>query len=263
MNFNRTKKLVAVILVLLFATIAFAQEQQGERREREEDVVRNLDGSYSTTRFDEADRPDDSYLARDHAFTIVPHLQRRNLEYLYKLRILVTNFSDQGWEEEYQKCYEGYKKAMRYYYRRNFIYARLDLELNYQDLRELTRKISEFLKDQLLDMLDDCVDLVLTAHMDETRRSDPEKNTTLLKQQERLRIAYNILDVADRQIIDKHYRESIIQLRMARAFAIRIIEDFASPDELQEVRDKYRVIRADNMNRIWRAAPEKVPVPRD
>jgi len=265
MNFLKSKKLIAVILITLFAAmVAFAQEQgQGEQKEREVDVVKNRDGSYSTTRFDEAERPDDSYLAKDHAFDIVPYQQRRNLEYLYHLKIIVANFSDQGWEEDYQKCYDGYKKAMHYFYRKNYIYARLDFDLNLKDLKELLRKVADFYKEQATDMLDECVDLVLAAHMDEVRRSDPEKNTALFKAQNRLRIAYNLFDVAENMVIDKHYYPAVIQFRMAKAYCVRMMEDFAKPDELDELKEKYKVIKADSMNRIYKPAPEKVPVPQE
>jgi len=260
MNFNKSKKLIAVFLVTLFAAmVAFAQEQE----KKEQDVVKNRDGTYQTTRFDEAERPDDSYLQKDHAFDIVPYQQRRNIEYLYRLKIITTNFPQDGWADEYQKAYEGYKKAMQYYYRKNYIYARLDFDLNYKELQELMRKVAEFYREQLTEMIDECVDLVLEAHMDETRRSDPEKNLALFKAQNRLRIAYNILDEADTMILDKHYHPAVIQLRMSKAYCVRMLEDFARPSQLDEVKAKYKIIKADNLNRIYKEAPEKVPVPVD
>jgi len=261
MNFLKSKKIIAVILITLFAVaVAFAQEQQ---EKREVDVVRNPDGSYSTTRFDEAERPDDSYLAKDHAFSIVPYQQRKNLDYLYRLKIIISNYSDQGWDEDYQKCYDGYKKAMQYFYRKNYIYAKLDFDLNLKDLRELMRKVSEFYRDQATTMLDECVDLVLAAHMDEVRKSDPEKNAALFKAQNRLRIAYNLFDEAETMMVDKHYSSSIIQLRMAKAYCIKMMEDFAKPEDVDALKEKYKVVKADNLNRIYRPAPEKVPVPRE
>ena len=255
MNFNKSKKLIAVILVTLFAAmVAFAQER------KEEDTVKNRDGSYSTTRYDEAERPDDSYLAKDHAFDIVPYLQKRNLEYLYRLKIITTNFKQDGWEDEYKKCYDGYRKAMQYFYKKNYIYAKLDFDLNYKDLKELMRKAVEFYRSQLVDMLDECVDLTLEAYMDETRRADPEKNAALLKQQNRLRIAYNLLDEADFMSLDKYYHPALIQLRMAKGYCVKMLEDFAKPDDLDGVKEKYKIMKADNLNRIYKVAPEKVPV---
>jgi hypothetical protein len=269
MNFFKNKKLIAVILVTLFAvTVSFAQEQnqqggQGEKEKKEEDVVKNRDGSYSTTRFDEAERPDDSYLQKDHAFDIVPYQQRRNLEDLYRLKIIIANYSDQGWDEDYQKCYNGYKKAMQYFYKKNYIYARLDFDLNLKDLNELMKKVAEFYKEQTVEMLDECVDMILLAHMDEVRRADPEKNAALLKAQNRLRVAYNILDGADVMMLDKHFHPAIIQLRMSKAYCIKILEDFSKPDKKDELKEKYKIMKADNLNRIYKAAPEKVPVPQE
>ena len=269
MNFIKTKKLIGVILIILLsATTVFTQEQQekppaGQRGERVEDVVKNPDGSYSTTRFDEAERPDDSYLQKDHAVAIVPYLQKRNIEYLYMLRVIVSNFPEMNWEEDYKNCYDGYRNAMQYFYRRNYIYARLDFQNNYKDLQELMRKVAEYYKAQVLDLLDDCVDVVLTAHMDPDRRSDPDKNKALQKAVDRLRMSYNILDASDDMMTDKYYRSAVIQLRMSRAFCILMLEDFTKPEDLPAFQEKYRIMKADNLNRIYRPAPEKVPIPRD
>jgi hypothetical protein len=271
MNFLKSKKLIAVILITLFAvSVSFAQEQQGsgEKKEKEEDVVKNRDGTYSTTRFDEADRPDDSYLQKDHAFDIVPYQQRRNIEYLYRLKIIKDNANQAGWsienfEDDYQKCYDGYKKAMQYFYKKNYIYARLDFDLNYKDLKELMNKVAECYKSQVIDMLDECVDMILLAHMDEVRRADPEKNAALRKAQNRLRVAYNILDEADTMMIDKYFHPAVIQLRMSKAYCIKIMEDFTKPDKRDEVKEKYKIMKADNLNRIYKVAPEKVPVPQE
>ena len=268
MNLNKTKKLIGVILITLFVVpVVFAQQEDrppaGQRGERVEDVVRNPDGSYSTTRFDEAERPDDSYLQRDHAVAIVPYLQKRNIDYLYMLRVIVSNFPEMNWEEEYQKCYDGYRKAMHYFYRRNYIYARLDFQNNYQDLQELMRKVGEFYKAQVLDLLDDSIEVILTAHMDPDRRADPDKNKALQKAVDRLRMAFNILDMADDMIMDKYYRAAVIQLRMSRAFCILMLEDFTKPEDLPAFQEKYRVMKADNLNRVYKPAPERVPIPRD
>jgi len=68
----------------------------------------------------------------------------------------------------------------------------------------------------------------------------------------RLRVGYGQLDDAEAAVYEKYYLGAIFHLRTARAYGISILEHLADkPDEREALKNKYRVIKADNLNRIF------------
>ena len=63
----------------------------------------------------------------------------------------------------------------------------------------------------------------------------------------RLRVAYGQFDDAERQRVDGMYPISIYHYRVAKTYAIRILEEI-NP---KQYRGKFDVEKADNRNRIW------------
>ena len=120
-----------VVISFILTTLAIGQEDTKTTSNR--DSKKNSDGTYTSNKYDEADRPDDSYLAKFHARDIVVKLIKKNLEQIYLLKIIVSNFQDKGWKGDYDKIYEGYKNSLQDYYQRNFIYSRVKLEKNRKD----------------------------------------------------------------------------------------------------------------------------------
>ena len=182
---------------------------------------------------------------------------KKNLEQIYLLKVIVTNFSDKGWKEEYDKVYSGYKRGMELYYKRNIIYSRVEFETNKKDIGDLMKKIiSEYAK-QTQSMLNECADKILMLHLDARTHSDPNKHEELFKNQLRLQIAYGQFDDALSSEIEHYYEGSIYHFRIAKTYAIKILEDLAKPEEQESVANQYKVHKADNLNRIYETAQAK------
>jgi hypothetical protein len=146
---------------------------------------------------------------------------------------------------------------MEYYYKRDIIQARVDLEKNREDIKNLMKKmIEEYTKDTT-QMLDECATKVLTLHLDATTRSDPDKNESLRLNQMRLKIAYGQLDDSVLSNKEHYYKGSLYHLRISKSYAIKILEDLSTPDERKTIQDKYKNHKADNMNRIYGASEKK------
>jgi hypothetical protein len=196
--------------------------------------------------FNEADRPEENYLARFTAISVSERLIKDNLEQIYMLKVISTNFKDQGWDKDYQVIYDGYKKGVGLFYKRDVIYARVELERNRKAISELYKKIADFYKKQTEQMASDCADTILSLSLDERSQSDINKNKTVFQNMMRLRIAYGQLDDAQNNYTDGLYTNSIFHYRVAKAYGIKIMEDL----DPEKSKGKYDIHKADNMNRV-------------
>ena len=216
-----------------------------------DEPVRNPDGSYSTSKYNEAERPDDSYLAKFEAQDVVDKLMKKNLDNIQLIKVISTNFSDKGWSGDYEKCLEGYKKAIAYYYQRNMVYARKELESNTKNIKALLKKMAEEYEKDSKTILDECITVILTLHFNERVKADPAKSKELVDNQIRLRIGFGQLDDGSFSSMTMNYETAIYHFRMAKAYGIKILEETAKPEERDSVKTKYQVQIADNMNRIF------------
>jgi hypothetical protein len=241
-----SKILSLLILISFVASVGYTQSSgvTGESQ-------KNPDGTYSSSKFDEAQRPEDSYLARFHAQDVVYKLMKQNLEQIYTLKVIAENFSDKGWKGDYDKVYSGYKRAMELYYKRNLVYARVEFESNRKDINDLLVKMIQEYKAQVQEMLNECADKVLILHLDATTRNDPNKSDALFTNQLRLQVAYGQFDDAIQAEIHHYNYGAIGHYRSAKAYAIAILEALAKPDEQSSVAEKYKVHKADILNRIY------------
>jgi len=102
MKMRRIRKTLSIIFILIFVMISAGIAQV-------DDSNKNPDGTYSSKKYSEAEKPDDSYLAKFYAIDVVNNLLKKNLEQVYLIKVLVSNFKGKGWEEDYNKIYDGYK----------------------------------------------------------------------------------------------------------------------------------------------------------
>jgi len=210
--------------------------------------------------FNQAEKPDDSYLSKFHAQDIAAKLVKKNLEQIYLLNVIVNNFPDYGWKEDYDKIYEEYKRAIELYYKRNVIFARVWFERNQNSISELMKKMSEKYKEDTQAIMDECHKQVVALHLNQRTRSDPNKYKELLQNQTRIMIAYGQMDDAENAYVAKNYEQSIYHYRVAKTYGIRILETVAYTDEtekkegtatVKEIKEKYKFHKADNKNRIY------------
>ena len=240
MNYFKKTVLTLVSLILLLSIPAISQDNK-----------ENLDA---------ADKPDDSYLAKFYAQDISDKLIKKNLEQIYLLNVVIANFDQGGWKGEYDKINEEYKKGIEYYYKRDVIMSRYWLEKNKETIAELMKKMADQYNKDTQVILDECHKQVITIHMDQTTRADPNRFRELMDSQMKLRIAYGQMDDANNEYIDKNYEKSLYHYRVAKAYGIRILEMVAISDEnaeksgglkLKDIKEKYKKDRADNKNRVY------------
>ena len=244
MNIKKVVIIISALFISSFLITSLSYTQGGGTAEKKEVI-------------NEAEAPDDSYLAKFHATDLVNKYMERNLNSLYMLKVIVTNFSGKNWKGEYDKIYNGYKNAMSLYYKRQIIKSRVSFEKNDQEIKELMKKIITDYQSEATKMLDECAEKVLALHLDATTRSDPNRNEALFLNQMRLKIAYSQFDDASTAKIKHYYKGSIFHLRVAKAYAIKILEGLAPPDQKQSVSQKYYPHKADNLNRILGASKQQ------
>ncbi|HPX92074.1 MAG TPA: hypothetical protein PKZ93_11255, partial [Spirochaetota bacterium] len=238
-------------MFLAFSISAFSQEAKELDPKGSDNINEN---------FNQAEKPDDSYLAKFHANEVVEKLIKRNLEQIYLLNVIVSNFEQYGWKGDYDKIYEEYKRAVELYYKRDNIFARVWFERNQKSIADLMKKMADQYKQDTQKILDDCHKQLIALHLDQKTRSDPNKHKELLQNQMRLKIAYGQMDDAQNEYTAKNYEQSLYHYRVAKAYAIRILEAVAYADEaegktdglkVKEVKEKYKKDKADNRNRIY------------
>ncbi len=238
---------VLAFMIMSVSAAVFAQETEGTGTD---DPVKNADGSYSTNQYNEAERPDDSYLAKFHAQEVVTDLMKKNLDQLLLMKVVSSNF-DKGWSEDLDKCYSGYKKAMAYYYKRNMIYAGREFENNQQDIQALLKKMADEYQKETKTLLDECIPQILEVYLSEKTKGDIGKSRKLEQNQNRLRVAFGQYDDGCFANTTKNCETAIYHFRVAKGYAIKIMEDFAKPEDAESLKTKYQVHKADNLNRIF------------
>ncbi|MBN2078228.1 MAG: hypothetical protein JW838_04640 [Spirochaetes bacterium] len=236
-----------IITAVFVVSLASAQET------KDDGITKMPDGSYRSKDHDESNRPEDSYLAKFHAMDVVDRLIKRNLDEIYLLRVITANNSGKGdWEAKYKEIYEGYKDGLQQYYKRNLVYARDKLQKNQVAIRELFKIIIADYQKQCEELLNECAGKVLLLHLDVSSRIDPDRFDLVNKNHLRLKVGYGQLDEAQSATIASYYPGAISHLRMSRTYGIAILEDLAKDEnEKKAVHDKYKIQKADNLNRIY------------
>lgn len=235
-----------------------AQKPAAQQADKKEAPKENPADKYS-----EADRPEDNYLERFHALDICEKLQTENLELIRILNVITINFKSahSDWESDFKGIYDGYKAATDLYYKRNVIYARVGYEKNKEAILKFYKKIADAYKKDCDELMGKCADVLLERTLGSTftsgadgnmRRSTADEKKSIFQNKMRIRIAYGLIDDAARAIEDGTPQSSVLYYRIAKSYAINILEDL---DE-QNSKNKYDLHKADNRNRILVAKKE-------
>jgi hypothetical protein len=257
MTMRKGFKVMSLILISVFTvSLVFAQEKAATK---DDGIKKMPDGSYRSKDYDESTRPDDDYIAKFHARDVVENLMKRNIDEIFLIQVIVSNNPGKSdWNTKYQDLYKGYKDGMEQYYKRNLIYARDKLEKNQAAIRDMFKLIIEDYTKQCEDLMNEAAAKVLLLHMDPVSRVDPDKHEQLQNNHLRLRVAYGQMDDAQKATADKYLPGSVYHLRVARAYGIAILEDLAKDEnERKSIRDKYKVAKADDLNRIFAEKKEE------
>lgn len=257
MTMKKYVKVMSLVIISAFAvSLVFAQEKTTTTKD--DGIVKKADGSYRSKDYDESTRPEDDYLAKFHARDVVDELMKRNIDELLLIQVVVSNSGKGDWNTKFQELNNGYKDALEQYYKRNMVYACDKLEKNQAGIRELLKVIIADYTKQCDDILNEAAGKVLQLHMDPATRVNPDKQDQLQNNHIRLRVAYGQLDDSQKATAEKYLPGSVYHLRVARAYGIAILEDLSKDEnEKKSVSDKYKVAKADNLNRVYAEKKEE------
>ncbi len=252
------KRILTLCLIVFCISILMAQEDEKPAEKPAEKSAEK--GTIDTktdpaSEYNEADRPEENYLARFHALDRVEKLMRTNLEKIYILNVVTTNFKKDfsDWEADYKKIFKGYKDGVDLFYRRKVIYSRWKLEKNHKEINLFNKKIFNEYRKKCLELLDQCADTILELTLDARTSADPNKNKALFINKMRIRVAYGQLDDAERAAnIDNVYHTAVAHLRVCKKYSIKILEQL-NPNKYKtdQYKKEFNIHKADSKNRIW------------
>ncbi len=190
--------------------------------------------------YDPAKDPDsrmlrtDNYLQRFKAVESIDGLMKDNLERIYLLKVITSNFDVADWKQGYQNVYKQYRDGLQNFYQRRVITANSILEENRKSISDLLKKVSEQYKKDTEEMLDVCAKAVLIVSLNKLTRYDPDKNQQLYDNMSRLRVAYGEVDGAYEASVDHKYMYSIYHYRVAKSYAIQIMNDLINDEMIRK-----------------------------
>lgn len=270
-----TTKIVGVILMALCLVVSgavIAQDKPAEKKasDKDSDKWESSAVQEERSKYKEDQRPEENYLAKFKAQEIVEYLIKDNLDKIYMLKVVVSNFPQDSWNKEYNDIYTGYKKAMSLFYKRDVIYSRVELEKNKKAINDLYKKMADKYREDTEKMMDVCAETILIISLNAKTKSDPNKMKQFYKNLMRVRIAYGQMDDAMNAYRDLNFQTSLFHFRVAKSYAIRTMEDLLDKETLEKNKHMYSqeeyngftkltgdkdkfnlpVHKADNLNRI-------------
>lgn len=257
MTMRKCFKVMSLLVICVFAvSLAYSQEK---KEGGSDGITKKADGSYRSNEYDQSNRPEDDYLAKFRAQDVVDDLIKRNMDELYLIQVIVTNNSGKAdWNTKFKEQQTQYKKALEQYYKRNIIYASDYMKKNQAGIREILGLIIKDYTAQCDNLLNEAAGKVLELHMDPATRVNPDKQEQLQNNHIRLRVAYGQIDDSLKAEREKYLAGSVYHLRVARAYAIAILEDLAKDKaEKDGISKKYQVEKADNLNRVFNEQKEE------
>jgi len=269
-----TITLLLAALVLVGTPLMLAQDKTPT--EREADKWESSAIQEERKKYTEDQRPEENYLAKFLAQEVVEKLIKENLNKIYMLKACVSNFPQDDWNKAYTDIYNSYKKAMSLYYKRDVIYSRVELEKNRNDINTLYQKISDKYRGDCEKMLDVCAESILIVSLNPKTKADPNKMKQYYHNLMRIRIAYAQMDEAMSAYQDRVFQTSVFHYRIAKTYAIQIMEGLLRKEEIEKYRDRYtkeeydsfmKLVnekdsfklpyhKADNLNRILEEKPK-------
>jgi hypothetical protein len=272
MKTRRFAKQIVILVAIAFVmtSLVLAQDKPKKTAEKDANKWESTAIQKEREKYTEDKRPIENYLEKFTAQEIIRRLIRENLEKIYMLKVVVSNFPQNDWPKVYQDIYNTYKKAMGLYYKRDVIYTRVELEKNKNDINNLYKKIADKYRDDAEKMLDVCAESILILSLNPRAKSDPGAMKQYYTNLSRMKIAYEQMDEAMSSYRDNLFQRSVFHFRNAKTYAIHILEDLLRKEEIEKRRDLYEkeeydsfmklvnekdtfripIHKADNLNRI-------------
>lgn len=252
MKIRRFTKHIVIFVAIAFAmtSLVLAQEKAKKTAEKDANKWESTAIQKEREKYTEDKRPIENYLEKFTAQEIVRKLIRENLEKIYMLRVVITNFPQDDWSKVYQDIYNTYKKAMGLYYKRDVIYTRAELEKNKNDISNLYKRIADKYRDDAEKMLDVCAESILIISLNPRTKADPHAMKQYYTNLSRMKIAYEQMDEAMSCYRDGLFQRSIFHFRNAKTYSIHILEDLLRKEEIEKQRDLYEKEEYDNFMKL-------------
>ena len=199
-------------------------------------------------------------LERKHLKNASENLKDRIYTNLRLLSIVSVNFGEEVPESKtaVEKIRKDYQIALRYYYRRAYIVSGRALIQIDKEVSDLLSKYAKVFDSKAQGILTDCADAITDQEqknlLDSTSESGrPGANyKNLTEFQQKLKLGYQQLGLAEQMKDDERFFESIVHFRIAKDYGIRILADLKDTDaDKKLVLDKFVKDISDNKNLIY------------
>ncbi len=193
-------------------------------------------------------REDASYIDKFYAHDTFEKLSKENIRQIEFIEIISSNFG-------IINCYnikKEYWTARILYVKGEVIKATKLLQKNNEDIAKALKTISEEYQRVAKRMIDDSIVKICELHIEATFSSDHKMKRRLIKNQDRIRFAYNQYQNAIAFFNKKQYVASVNFCRSTKGYAINVLHDLAEPKEKAYVKNKYRIDIVDNRNTAYK-----------
>ncbi len=188
-----------------------------------------------------------TYLERHHAIKRVHQIKDRTLADIKRLKVLVANFGGEvgSAQADFEKIREMYHSAEKERYRRRFVESARLHEDTRKMISDLYKKFTETFQNQTADLLAECAQNMVDAEFavsGEPGQSPRSSTARIFHSSQKLNIAYQQTAMAEDMIRTDRYDEAITHLRLAKSFAINVLQNLEDSEQKQnEIEKKYKV----------------------
>lgn len=189
-----------------------------------------------------------TYLDKFHAHQVVRKLIKKNIKDIEFIEIIVKNF---GYIDNY-KLRKDYWKANLLVTAGEIIKAKTLFEKNRTDINNSLKIISTHYKKDTLKILEECIIRLSSMKIDTYNNDNSDKKDKLIKNQKRIKLAYEELKNAKHSFSKNQFKNSINLYRLVKKHAITVLKDISTKSEQRKVFNKYKIHIVDNQHEIYK-----------
>ena len=189
-----------------------------------------------------------NYLDKFHAHQVVRKLTKENIKSIEFIEIIVKNF---GYVDNY-KLRKDYWKANLLVTAGEIIKAKNLFEKNKKDIKNCLKIISTYYKKDTLNILEECTARLSSGKLETYNDDNSDKKDKLIKNQKRIKLAYEELKNAQYSFSKKQFKNSINLYRIVKKHAITVLKDLSTVSEQRTIFNKYKIHIVDNQHEIYK-----------
>lgn len=204
-----------------------------------------------TTTTESSDAPEEvkwdqsNYYMKQDPYRYATSFHRQSKENLLKLKRLIDLYDSRiDWaKSSYDNIRSSYRKGMSFYYMGNYESSIPHLNNSMQAAQDLMKKFADYYKNEATLILQNCSESMVERDL--AMLYEDEKNMgseKVMKNQFKLRIAYNQMASGDSNIDAKRYEQAIEHYRLAKLHGINVLINLAdTPAKKKELSEKYKI----------------------